>query len=123
MSNPPRRRNAIVPIRRAYAARVGEAWVEARGVVLKLLPDDNEGSRHQRFLVQFKGGLMRRPFSVLVAHNIDLAERVPLKPGDRVTIRGEYGWNELGGRLHWTHHDPGGWHDGGWIEHRGRRYV
>ena len=85
--------------------------------VLKLLSDDNEGSRHQRFIVELASGR-----TLLVAHNIDLADRVPLGRGDRVRIHGQYEWNERGGVLHWTHYDPEGRHEGGWVEHEGIRY-
>lgn len=88
--------------------------VDAR--VEKRLPDDREGSRHQRFLIELANGQ-----TLLVAHNIDLAERIPLREGDRVRVRGQYEWNERGGVLHWTHHDPDGDHPGGWIESNGRR--
>lgn len=91
--------------------------VTAVGEVVHLLPDDNEGSRHQRFLVELGTG-----DTLLIAHNIDLAERVPLGEGDVVSIRGQYEWNDRGGVLHWTHHDPKGWREGGWIEHEGLRY-
>ena len=41
--------------------------------------------------------------------NIDFVERVPVVGmGDRVHVRGMYEWNELGGLVHWTHHDPQG---------------
>jgi len=87
------------------------------GRVTRQLPDDNEGSRHQRFILELAGG-----HSLLVSHNIDLAPRVPLSDGDRLTIRGRYEWNERGGVIHWTHHDPQGRREGGWIEHGDRRY-
>ena len=47
-------------------------------------------------------------FTVMIAHNIDRAPRVPFKKGDDVTFRGEYVWNAQGGVVHWTH-DPRGW--------------
>ena len=86
--------------------------------IIKALPDDNEGSRHQRFLIRTPSGQR-----LLVAHNIDLAQRVnnPV-PGEPIRIRGQFEWNDKGGVLHWTHHDPRGTHDEGWIEYGGQRY-
>lgn len=108
------------------AERIEQAWqerssgfmVEISGVVERTLADDDEGSRHQRFIVRLETGR-----TVLVAHNIDLSRRVPLARGDDVTVRGQYEWNERGGVLHWTHADPAGERrDTGWIRHQGRRY-
>lgn len=93
------------------------AWFEVSGFVRRLLSDDNEGSRHQRFILDV--GARR---TLLVAHNIDLAKRVPLGLGDRVEIRGMYEWNELGGLMHWTHHDPQGIEVGGYVRYRARVY-
>jgi hypothetical protein len=104
----------------AEAARTGRSdlWVEASGVVQRVLPDDRDGSRHQRLVVR-----LANDQTVLIAHNIDLAPRVAgVRRGDAVRFRGEYEWNEKGGVVHWTHRDPAGRHPGGWIEHRGRRY-
>jgi hypothetical protein len=83
-----------------------------------VLPDDNEGSRHQRFIVRLASGR-----TVLIAHNIDLAPRVEgLTAGDSVEFSGEFENNDKGGVVHWTHHDPDGRHVGGWIKHGGRVY-
>jgi len=102
----------------AMENRRSDVQLEAVGTVVKVLADDNEGSRHQRFLIRAGSGQ-----TVLVAHNIDLAPRVAgLAAGDQVTIYGEYEWNAKGGVLHWTHHDPGGRHVGGWIKHEGQTY-
>lgn len=90
--------------------------VEVSADVYKILKDDNEGSRHQRFLVYIEG------ISVLVAHNIDLAPRVPLKVGDNIRVKGEYEWNDKGGVIHWTHHDPKKWREDGWIEYQGKKF-
>ena len=45
----------------------------------KLLSDDRESSGHQRFVLQLHGRQ-----TVLIAHNIDIARRVPLGMGDGV---------------------------------------
>ncbi len=101
----------------AFEARASGRMVEIEGVVERRLADDLEGSRHQRFIVRLGSGR-----TLLVAHNIDLARRVPIEEGDPVEIRGQYEWNERGGVLHWTHHDPQGRRPGGWIRHRGERW-
>ena len=91
--------------------------VQVDGVVEAVLPDDIDGSRHQRFIVRMQSG-----HTLLVAHNIDVAPRVPLRVGDLLEVRGEYEWNDLGGVLHWTHRDPDGEHPGGWIQLGADRY-
>ena len=97
--------------------RATKEWMTVTVRVLKTLPDDNDGSRHQRFLVEDQ-----HENTVLVAHNIDLAENVPVSQQDRIEIRGRYEWNDKGGVLHWTHHDPAGRREGGWIRHDGVVY-
>jgi hypothetical protein len=92
--------------------------VEGAGRVVRILPDDTEGTEHQKFILQLASGQ-----ELLVAHNTDLAERVPnLRKGDTIEFRGEYEWNEKGGVLHWTHHDPHGNHADGWLKVDGRVY-
>ncbi|MEO1245427.1 MAG: DUF3465 domain-containing protein [Pseudomonadota bacterium] len=99
-------------------SRQSDAQVVGRGIVTRILPDDTQGSRHQRFVLTLDSG-----DTLLVAHNIDLAPRIDgLARGDVVAFHGEYEWNERGGVIHWTHHDPGGRHVGGWLQHKGRRY-
>lgn len=101
-----------------YQQQQSNQQLEVTGTVKKLLTDDLIGSRHQRFIVQLEGGL-----TLLVAHNIDLADRIDtLKEGDAVSVYGEYEWNERGGVIHWTHHDPDKRHVGGWIKHQGITY-
>ena len=102
----------------AFAQQRNDVQVQGSGRVTRILSDDNEGSRHQRFIVQLDSGQ-----TLLVAHNIDLAERLAsLKAGDQVEFNGEYEWNSQGGVIHWTHHDPEGRHEAGWIRHNGRTY-
>ena len=102
----------------AYENQISDVQVRGSGVVQKLLADDTKGTRHQRFILRLESGQ-----TILVAHNIDLAPRIAsLAVGDRVAFFGEYEWNQKGGVVHWTHHDPGGQHVGGWLEHEGKRY-
>ncbi len=101
----------------AYAQQRSDIQIQHSGKVIKILPDDLKGSKHQRFI------LKSAQLSILVAHNIDLAPRIKnLKVGDTVEFYGEYEWNKKGGIIHWTHHDPAGRHIGGWLKHRGKTY-
>jgi hypothetical protein len=104
-------------VEQAFAAQHSGLWLETRGRVRRVLKDDKEGARHQKFILELDGG-----HSVLVAHNIDLARRIPAREGLSLTVRGRYEWNERGGVIHWTHHDPDGREQGGWIEVGDVRY-
>ena len=102
----------------AFQNQQSNVQVQASGRVTKVLADDNDGSRHQRFIVQLASGQ-----TVLIAHNIDLASRVAsIEQGDSVEFYGEYEWNAKGGVVHWTHRDPERRHVDGWIKHDGRTY-
>ena len=101
----------------AYAEQRSRVWVEVQGHIARLLADDHEGSRHQRFIVELDSG-----HTVMVAHNIDLAERVPLQKNANISLSGRYEWNDRGGVIHWTHHDPENRRAGGWIEFDGTVY-
>lgn len=102
----------------AFRKQQSNLQLSGVGRVLRVLPDDNKGSRHQRFLVQLEIG-----HTLLIAHNIDLAPRVDnLREGEEIEFYGEYEWNAKGGVIHWTHHDPKGKHPDGWIKYQGRVY-
>ena len=92
--------------------------VVGEGVVSRVLSDDNDGRRHQRFILRLASGQ-----TLLIAHNIDLAPRITsLEVGDTVAFYGVYEWNSKGGVVHWTHHDPRGEHAAGWLKHDSRTY-
>lgn len=109
-------RQTIDKIRQSQTNPDAKFWTTIQGEVVKLLTDDREGSPHQRFLLEISPDI-----TLLVAHNIELAPRVPVQAGQPVTVSGEYVWNNRGGVMHWTHHDPKG-RRGGWIEYGGKRY-
>ena len=103
---------------RAFEQHSRNLPVEGRSTVKKILSDDHEGSRHQRFILQLDSGQ-----TLLITHNIDIAPRIPdLREGDEVEFQGVYEWNPEGGVVHWTHHDPQGRHPPGWLKHKGNTY-
>jgi hypothetical protein len=105
-------------IANAFSNHRSNIQVSGQGVVIRLLPDDNSGSRHQKFIIKLASDQ-----TLLITHNIDLAPKISsLREGDSVQFYGEYEWNEKGGILHWTHRDPSGSHVDGWLEHQGQRY-
>ena len=105
-------------IMRAFTNHARDVRVDGSGSVARVLRDDNQGARHQRFLVRLPTGQ-----SVLIVHNIDIAPRVEnLRVGDEIEFEGEYVWNDQGGLVHWTHHDPSGQHRPGWVKHAGHEY-
>lgn len=104
-------------VEHAFAAKRSDVQVSGKGKVIKLLADDNKGSRHQKFLVKINAQQ-----TLLFAHNIDLAPRVPLQIGDEVSFNGEYVYNPKGGIIHWTHHAPQGDHEAGWVMLNGQKY-
>jgi hypothetical protein len=102
----------------AQIRQISDLQLTGQGVVVKVLRDDLDGSKHQRFILDVGSGN-----TVLVSHNIDLAPRVDnIAEGDNIEFAGEYKWNSKGGVVHWTHHDPAGRHPEGWIRHHGRTY-
>ena len=102
----------------AYRGRQSGVQVSGTGRVVRILSDDSDGGRHQRFILELDSGQ-----TLLIAHNIDVAPRIPsLIEGDPVEFNGVYEWNDEGGVIHWTHHDPKGVHEAGWLKHKGAVY-
>jgi hypothetical protein len=102
----------------AFKDCIHDLQVHGRGVVVRLLSDDADGDRHQRFIIRLESEQ-----TLLVAHNIDVAPRVAgLKGGDSISFSGVYEWSAEGGTIHWTHRDPEGLHAPGWLRHDARIY-
>lgn len=113
----PDQQTILNKIRKAADTQQSGWWLSTQGTVIKTLKDDTRGHQHQRFLLKLAPDI-----TLLVAHNIDLAPRVPLKKGDTIRIHGRYEWNHRGGVIHWTHHDPKGRRKSGWIYHKNKYY-
>jgi hypothetical protein len=102
----------------AYNNHKSNVIVQTKAKVIKTLSDDLQGSKHQRFIIKLNSGQ-----TILVAHNIDLAKKIKnLKVGSTIELKGEYEWNNKGGVIHWTHHDPSKRHTDGWIKYNGKIY-
>lgn len=116
--SPQNAQDGLKTIRSAYDQQKSDVQVQASGRVKAILRDDNEGSRHQKFILSLDNGL-----TVLVAHNIDLAPKIEnLHKGDQVEFYGEYEFSQQGGVIHWTHRDPQNRHISGWLKHQGKTY-
>ena len=85
----------------------------------RLLSDEpGPDGAHERFIIRLDGGTQ----TVLIEHNISIAPRVPVSIGTQLTVHGEYIWNDQGGLIHFTHHDPQHTHEDGYIVVGGTRY-
>lgn len=105
-------------IAEAFAAHRNVPQVQGSGVVVKVLKDDTKGLQHQKFLLKVSDNI-----TILIAHNIDLAARVEdIHEGDLISFKGEYIYTPKGGTVHWTHKDPRGNHQAGWLKHNGKTY-
>lgn len=98
--------------------QTSKVTVTVKGTIIKVLSDDNDGARHQRFIIKLSNAQ-----TLMISHNIDIAPRVPgITVKKDIIIHGEYIWNEQGGLIHWTHHDPNGKHENGWIIFNNKKY-
>lgn len=105
-------------IQQAFQEQRSNIQVQSCGLIKAILRDDNNGSRHQKIILELSTGQ-----TVLVAHNIDLAPRIEnLKQDEIVEFNGEYEYSPQGGVIHWTHHDPQNKHVHGWLKYKGQIY-
>lgn len=104
----------------AAAERRGRVdFVEGSGmVVTQLLPDDNSGLRHQKWMVKLSNGQ-----SMQAVYNSDMCPRVPLKVGDVVAMGGQFIYTNEGPMLHWLHFDPKSNRPDGYVEVNGQAYC
>lgn len=106
-------------VRAAFERHAENVELTASGAIDRVLSDqDGPSGPHERFIVR----LPDMGLTVLVEHNLSIAPRVPVVVGELIVVHGEYVWNAQGGLLHFTHHDPGRSHEGGYVVYGGRRY-
>jgi hypothetical protein len=104
----------------AYSAARSHIEVVADGTVTRVLGvAPGRVSPHEGFLLRLASGC---GLIVRVEANTDFTGPVPLARDQYVAVKGEYEYYPLGGVIHWTHRDPRGRHEGGYIETNGRLY-
>ena len=104
--------NAMINFEELFAQQAHNIQVKGEGVVTSILNDDLKGRRHQRFVLE-----LAQHKTLLILNNIDEFPRLaPLSIGDRVEFHGKYIWNRHGGAVHWTHGDPQGKHESGYVK-------
>ena len=105
-------------IKQLFERQLNDVQVAGMGVIEKFLTDDNEGARHQRFIIRISNG-----HTLLMTHNVDIAPRLEeILIGDKIEFYGEYFYNDQGGGIHWTHHDKNKNHIDGYLWHNGTLY-
>lgn len=102
----------------AQAAGRGVSYIEVKDVVVvENLQDDRRGLPHQKWTVRLANGNL-----VMGVYNIRGVPKIPLQPGDVISMGGEYIYDRGGGLLHWLHEDDHGRRPNGYVELRGVRY-
>ncbi len=105
----------------AYSAGRSGVEVVAQGRVTHLFGiQPGRSSPHEGFLLRLDSGCV---LVVRVEVNTDFTGAIPLNPNAQVAVKGEYEYYPRGGVIHWTHHDPRGRHENGYIEAGGRTYY
>lgn len=110
-------KNEYKLVEMAWKNQKSNLVVQVKGKVTLELPDIEDHSTYQRFLI-----VLENKRRVLVSHDIGIASPVNIAVGSEVTVKGEYDWTAEGGVIHWTHRDPAGKREGGWIELDGIRH-
>jgi uncharacterized protein DUF3465 len=102
-----------------FANHRSQVEVTADGVIIRTFADRSSSTGvHEQFIIR----LTSQNLTVEIEHNISIGKRVPVAQGDHVLVHGEYIWNSEGGLIHFTHHDPQGTHESGYIVDNGTTY-
>ena len=71
---PPTTSDFVTILEDAFDNHKSDFQIQGEGLVTRILSDDLDGSRHQRFILQISQKL-----TVLIAHNIDIAPSTQYK--------------------------------------------
>ncbi len=105
----------------AYSAQRSAVEVVAQGTVTRIFGvQAGRSSPHEGFLFRLDSGCA---LVVRVEANTDFTGAIPLSIGESVLVKGEYEYSSLGGVVHWTHRDPRGRHENGYVDVGGTMYY
>lgn len=105
----------------AYSAQRSGVEVVAQGRITRVLGiQPGRTSPHEGFLLRLDSGCA---LVVRVEVNTDLTGAIPLSLSERVLVKGEYEYYPRGGVIHWTHRDPRGRHENGYVSANGTMYY
>lgn len=110
-------KNEFRLVEKAWQNQQSNVVVQVEGKVIVEFPDFKDLSTHQQFMI-----VLENNHRVLVSHDIGIAKPVNVGIGSVVRVKGEYDWTRDGGVIHWTHRDPEGRREGGWVELDGIRH-
>ena len=86
--------------------------------VTRVLPDDDDGRKHQKWMVRLSNGK-----TLQAVYNSDMCPEVPIKVGDVIAMGGMFLWTNSGPMLHWLHHDPRANRPDGYVYVNGNYYC
>jgi hypothetical protein len=105
----------------AFSAQRSGVEVVAQGSVTRVLGvQAGRSSPHEGFLLRLDSGCA---IVVRVEVNTDFTGTIPLSIGQRVLVKGDYEYYSRGGVIHWTHRDPRGRHENGYVDVNGTMYY
>jgi hypothetical protein len=105
----------------AFSAQRSGVEVVAQGSVTHVLGvQAGRSSPHEGFLLRLDSGCA---IVVRVEVNTDFTGTIPLSIGQRVLVKGDYEYYSRGGVIHWTHRDPRGRHENGYVDVNGTMYY
>jgi hypothetical protein len=104
-------------VEKAFYDQQSDLMVEVTGQVVRVVRPVEGHEGHQEFQLRLPKGQL-----LMVVRNTSAGDRVPLESNDRVTVRGNYQWSELGGVIHGAQRDYSLDRMHGWVELDGKKY-
>ncbi len=104
----------------AYKDEASHVEVIVDGSIARILgTQEGRSGEHEGFLLRLASGCA---LTVRVETNVSITGSIPLRGGERVTVKGEYEYYPEGGVVHWTHRAFGSHHASGYVEAGDRLY-